>query len=140
MAGMQMAKMIAKKIGFDGLLTGGMIANDYGNNRGEGQGVVGAAANSILDNSLPMVMGFWPYAAVTTAMNAPGAILTGAEKLNTAARGLAEQGRNVPFGNTTFVDTEQIYTMRQAGMSLAQRGKYNIQQTQLGNEARSMHR
>ena len=45
---------------------------------------------------------------------------------------------NAPFSNATFVDTQQAYTMRQAGMQMAQASRYNLQQTLLGNEAQYM--
>ena len=48
--------------------------------------------------------------------------------------------RNIPFSNATFVDTKQAYTMRQAGMQLAQASKYNLQQAMLGNEASMMYK
>ena len=48
--------------------------------------------------------------------------------------------RHVPFANATFVDTKQAYTMRQAGMQLAEASKYNLQQSLLGNEATSMYK
>lgn len=46
----------------------------------------------------------------------------------------------VPFANASFRDQPQFATMRQAGMALAKKSEYNLQQAQLGNEARFMHR
>ena len=46
----------------------------------------------------------------------------------------------MPFNAHTFVDGQQIYTMRQAGMALAQKAKYQVQAAQMGNEAQFMHR
>ena len=45
-----------------------------------------------------------------------------------------------PFANSTFVDTQQTYTMRQAGMNLARQGQYAMQQAMLGDEARMTYR
>ena len=137
-------KYTAKFGGLGHVITGGVTAamaiNQYGEERESGKGVLGAATSAVVDNALPFLMGFGAYAVGAVAMNAPGAIMGGMEKVNTMARGMAQQSRNIPFNNSTFVDTEQAYTMRQAGMQLAQRSKYNVQQTMLGNEARGLHR
>ena len=45
----------------------------------------------------------------------------------------------MPFYNATFNDTQQAYTMRQAGMQLAENSKYNLQQSLMGNEAAMLH-
>ena len=56
-------------------------------------------------------------------------------------RQLDRDARNqMPFRNYTFVDGPQIATMRQAGLALARRSKYELQQTVMGNEARYLHR
>ena len=44
----------------------------------------------------------------------------------------------VLFAHAQFNDTEQAYTMRQAGMAIAKRSRYNINQAMLGNEAKYM--
>ena len=44
------------------------------------------------------------------------------------------------FKNYTWVDGPQVATMRQAGMHLAQRSKYQLQQALMGNEAQYMHK
>ena len=49
-------------------------------------------------------------------------------------------GNALPFSNSTFIDTQQTYTMRQAGMNLAKQSKYNIQQAMMGDEARMTYR
>ena len=60
------------------------------------------------------------------------------DKLSAHARSLQKQDRNTPFQNATFVDSQQTYTMRQAGMNLARQGQYAAQQTMMGNEASSI--
>ena len=44
------------------------------------------------------------------------------------------------FGEAEFMDTQQLATMRQAGMELAKMSQYNLQQSMMGNEAQYMHR
>lgn len=59
-------------------------------------------------------------------------------KVSQYGRQLQRQDRNTPFQNATFVDSQQTYTMRQAGMNLARQGQYAAQQTTMGNEASSI--
>jgi hypothetical protein len=53
-------------------------------------------------------------------------------------RHLSQMAKQQAFQNASFSDTEQAYTMRQAGMAIAQRSRYNTQQAMLGNEAKYM--
>ena len=39
-----------------------------------------------------------------------------------------------------FNDTEQVHTMREAGMNMLQRSKYNTQMALMGNEAKYMYK
>jgi hypothetical protein len=83
---------------------------------------------------LPGMIGLGAIKSVPTlAVNG----FLGATKM---ARSMDRSSRNVAFNNATFVDTPQAYTMRQAGMQIAEASRYNLQQTLLGNEASSMHR
>jgi len=50
------------------------------------------------------------------------------------------QNGQVPFLNTNFQDTQQYATMRQAGMAIAKKSDYTLQQSLLGNEAKFLHR
>ena len=115
-------------------------ADAYGTSRSEGNGVMSSALNGVMEGIVPMMMGPASYIGYEAITSLPGAAITAAEGLNTYGRGLSKQSNQTPFKNATFVDTQQTYTMRQAGMSLAQKSKYSLQQTMLGNEAQHMHR
>lgn len=108
----------------------------YKTSREQGDSAFTAAATAIGDLALMSTMGPIPYMGVQAAMLLPGAAMSAYETGGQYARSLARQGKNVPFGNATFVDTEQAYTMRQAGQMLLKRGEQSI----LGREAQSLHR
>lgn len=144
-----MAGSVSKVLTKKGLTVGGTIAlgmnaygaiSDYKNSRLEGNGKVGsaiyAAGNAIMFEAIGM-KGMLAMGAIS---NAPNLILNGVTKANAVARSMDRASRNVPFNNATFVDSQQAYTMRQAGMQLAQASKYNLQQSLMGNEASVMHK
>ena len=108
----------------------------YKTSREEGDSAFTAAATSVGDLAMMSVMGPIQYMGAQAAMMLPGAAMSAYESGGQYARSLARQGKNVPFGNATFVDTEQAYTMRQAGQMLLKRGE----QSMLGREAQSLHR
>ena len=51
-----------------------------------------------------------------------------------------QYGAASPFANSTFVDSQQAYTMRQAGVTQIQNNAMNMKKTIMGNEAMHMHR
>ncbi len=86
-------------------------------------------------------MGIVPYIGYELVKAAPGAALSAGQYISTTMRQLEREGQNMaPFRTNTFVDSQQIYTMRQAGMALAEQSKYALQQSLMGDEARFMHR
>lgn len=117
----------------------GTIA-DYKENRLEGRGKISsgisAAGNAIMFDAIG-IPGMLTLGAIK---HAPDLAVKGVLKANSVARSMDRSARNVPFANATFADSQQAFTMRQAGMQLAQASKYNLQQTLMGNEASVMHR
>jgi len=113
---------------------------DYTTARKEGNGVIASIGNAVAEEALPMIMGPWGYAAYIGITELPSATVSIAESYDQYGRQLAQQSTQRPFNNVQFTDTQQVYTMRQAGMALAQKSKYSLQQTMLGNEAKYMHR
>jgi hypothetical protein len=126
----------ALSIGLDGYFA----YNDYNTAREDGNGVIGSAVSAITNAVLPMMMGNVGYGLYLAATELPGAAVNVAEGISQYGRGLQKKSRQVPFQNAQFSETQQTYTMRQAGMVLAQKSKYSLQQTMLGNEAQYMHR
>lgn len=125
---------------FNAGLTGYFGVSEYSDSRAEGNGVIASAASAAGDMALQALLGFGGYLAVTGIP----ALATGAvdayHALDQYGRQLKSQRRNLPFQNATFVDTQQTYTMRQAGMNLARQGQMAAQQTSMGNEASAFAR
>lgn len=131
-------------VGVGAMVNGGMGVyfgyDGYNSAREQGNGVVSSLASAVGEAALPMLMGGWAYAGYLAATELPGAAVSAVESYNQYGRSLAKQNRQTPFMNAKFNETQQTFTMRQAGMALAQKSKYNLQQTMLGNEAQYMHR
>lgn len=113
--------------------------SDYKDARDSGKGVVGSAvkagalfaAGEVLQGAMLPVMlaGSIPKMAV-------GAI----ETTQRMTRQMNNMQRIQTFGESYFQDTQQLATMRQAGMELAKMSQYNLQQSIMGNEAQYMHK
>lgn len=112
----------------------------YNSSRQEGNGVMSSAVSGLSELALPALLGGWGYAAYVAATELPAVAVSAVESYGQYGRNLARQKTQTPFMNASFNETQQTFTMRQAGMQLAQRSKYNLQQAMLGDEARHMHR
>lgn len=116
-----------------------LAVSDYKDARDSGKGVVGSAvkagalfaAGEVLQGAMFPVMlaGAIPKMAV-------GAI----ETTQRMTRQMNNMQRIQTFGESYFQDTQQLATMRQAGMELAKMSQYNLQQSIMGNEAQYMHK
>lgn len=123
-------------IGF-GVWTGMDVYNEA---RAEGKNFAGAAAEGALlgtafnmiglKTGLALGAGYLGYAGVKTA------ITTGYNNDKNYQRA----GTAAPFSNGTFVDSQQAYTMRQAGATMIQQNAMNTKKAIMGNEAMYMHR
>lgn len=133
-----------KGIGFLG--TVGVAANvvstvgDYKQARLEGHGKVGSAISAVGNAVMFEAIGMPGMIAMGALKGAPNMAVNGILKANSVARTMDQSARKTAFNNATFVDSNQAFTMRQAGMQLAQASKYNLQQSLMGNEASMMHR
>lgn len=143
-AGRMAAKGASKVGGVGNALNMGLGAvfgySGYNTAREEGNGVVSSTVSGLTEAVLPMMMGGWAYAGYAIATELPGAAVSAVEGISQYGRGLTKAGKQTPFQNAQFAETQGTFTMRQAGMALAERSKYSVQQTTLGNEARYMHR
>ena len=122
-----------------GLGTSGYFAlNDYSAQRDEGSGVISSAATAAGSLILGYALPWYVYMGLQVAAAAPGIAVDTYDALSQKSRQLQRSARNVPFQNATFLDSQQTYTMRQAGMHIAKQGKYAAQAAMLGNEAQSV--
>lgn len=78
--------------------------------------------------------------AAMLAKSAPTIAVSAIEGLNTMSRTMNSMQRRQLFGESQFMDTQQLATMRQSGMELAKMSQYNLQQSLMGNEAEHLHR
>lgn len=131
--------------GFGGPLGFGLAAytafSGYKEAREEGHGRLSSAAHAATDLILPEFLGWKTHLALGAASFLPKAAVQGMQTVAQLGREYERSVRDQsPFRSNTFVDSQQIYTMRQAGVALAEQSKYSLQQTLIGNEARYMHR
>ena len=132
-------KKIFNKRVFNIGLNAAFAISDYKDARDSGKGVVSSAvkagalfaAGEVLQGAMLPVMlaGSIPKMAV-------GAI----ETTQRMTRQMNNMQRIQTFGESYFQDTQQLATMRQAGMELAKMSQYNLQQSIMGNEAQYMHK
>lgn len=108
--------------------------SDYNTQRKEGSSRLGAAMSAASTFAMGEVlgMGMIPF---TLAPMIPGAVVSSVEGIGKMQRQMNKDARRLPFNNAKFNDYQQAFTMRQAGMQLAQNSQYNLQQTLMGNEA-----
>ena len=128
----------AKKLGTMakvGLGINGVFAvSDYKTARQEGSSRMGAAMKSASTFAMGEVLGGWMIPFML-APALPGAAVSAVEGIGKMQRQMNQDSRRLPFNNAKFNDYQQAFTMRQAGMQLAQNSQYNLQQTLMGNEA-----
>ena len=132
-------KKIFNKRVFDIGLNAAFTISDYKDARDSGKGVVGSAvkagalfaAGEVLQGAMFPVM-----LASSIPKMAVGAI----ETTQKMTRQMNNMQRIQTFGESYFQDTQQLATMRQAGMELAKMSQYNLQQSIMGNEAQYMHK
>lgn len=111
---------------------------EYKYAREEGNGVVMSGARAFGDFAVSEMMGTLPYIGLQMTPLIPQAAVGLGENLNAMSRNMNRASTSGPFSNAIFNDNQKTYTMRQAGMQLAQASKYNLQQTLMGNEAQYM--
>lgn len=115
-------------------------ADTYSEARESGASPVGAALSAVGDFALSNMLGWKSYLAMNLLPSAGSLAVDLYDGINAYGRNLDRMGNALPFSNSTFIDTQQTYTMRQAGMNLAKQSKYNIQQAMMGDEARMTYR
>ena len=121
------------------LLNLGMTINDFNEARNAGDGVIKAGVKAGATYVAGEALGLWMM-PVMLAKSAPTLAISGIEAAQNVTRKMNSVTRTQVFGEAQFQDTQQLATMRQAGMELAKMSQYNLQQSIMGNEAQYMHR
>jgi hypothetical protein len=118
-------------------LPGYFAIGAYNDKRNEGGGI----GESFMNAAGEFALGFMSlplYLGATAIGTAPGLAVDAYDWASQKSRQLQKSSRNVPFQNATFLDSQQTYTMRQAGMNIAKQGRYAAQAAMMGNEAQSV--
>lgn len=131
---------IAAKKGNTSLLALGLGVysgvEEYQASREEGNGIGYSVARGAFEGILGLHPGLW--AAYHGLKDGPELVVQGITAADTWRRNIARSNSNQAFVNAQFEDTQQVHTMRQAGMAIAQRSRYNTQVAMMGNEASYM--
>lgn len=112
----------------------------YNDARNEGAGVVGAAAKGITDALIIDLIGWPAYLGIAGTMGAASIAKSAGKAAFEKSQQYNRLGTAQPFSTATHVDSEQSYTMRQAGLSQIQNNMFNTKKAVMGNEAMHMHR
>lgn len=121
------------------LVNGVMAISDYKDARDSGDGVIKAGVKAGTQFVVGEALGWWA-AIPMLAKSVPTLAITAVETAQSVTRSMNSSSRVQTFGEASFQDTQQLATMRQAGMELAKMSQYNLQQSIMGNEAQYMHR
>ena len=116
-----------------------MAISDYNEARNSGDGVVKSAVKAGAQFAAGEMLGGWMF-PVMLAKQAPTMAISAIEGTQKITRQMNSTSRMQTFGESHFRDTNQLATMRQAGMELAKMSQYNLQQSIMGNEAQYMHK
>lgn len=122
------------------VLGGGFAISDYNDARDNGNGIISSAMLAAGNFALSNMVGISAYLAMSVAQPLAEGTVGALDAIQSYGRSLDRESMQKPFANSTFVDTQQTYTMRQAGMNLARQGQYAMQQAMLGDEARMTYR
>lgn len=121
------------------LMNLGFAVSDYNESRNSGDSVLKAGAKAGTLFVAGEMLGGWMM-PVMLAKQLPTLAVSGIEATQNITRKMNSTARIQTFGEAQFQDTQQLATMRQAGMELAKMSQYNLQQSIMGNEAQYMHR
>lgn len=131
----------AKKLGSSALNIGlpiGFGIMEYNASRQEGNGKIISAGRAVGEYVMGETLGFSAYVGIAAVSAIPRMAVGVGESIYSMSRSMNRSATAGPFQNAVFNDSQQAYTMRQAGMQMAQASKYNLQQTLMGNEAQYM--
>lgn len=117
---------------------GAFAAGTYDDARQSGDGVGSSLLQAGGDFAGTMLMGGGLYMGLQMVAGGGKAAIEGYNALDQKRRQVGRDMRQEAFSSAQFNDTEQTYTMRQAGMAIAKRARGNADLVQLGNEASFM--
>lgn len=117
-----------------------LAVSDYKDARDSGKGVVSSAVKAGALFAAGEILSGAMFPGVLLAGAIPKMAVGAIETTQKMTRQMNNMQRIQTFGESYFQDTQQLATMRQAGMELAKMSQYNLQQSIMGNEAQYMHK
>lgn len=105
----------------------------------QGSSLVTSVAKGAVDAFLVDIIGMPAYIGISAAKALPSMGVKGYESIQRKGRDLARSGSQ-PFSANTFMESEQTYTMRQAGMNMIGSSSMSAKKAMLGSEAQMFHR
>lgn len=133
-----------KKVGMGTVANVGLTAAggvmSYNDARAEGKGVAASAAEATFITAAFSMIGIKPALVLGAGYLGYQGVKAGVQTGMENSKIYGRAGTASPFSQGTFVDTEQSYTMRQAGMTMMQQNAMNTKKAVMGNEAMYMHR
>ena len=127
-----------KMTAFNATIGGVFAAGTYDEARQSGDGVASSLLQAGGDFAASMLMGGGLYMGLQMVAGGGQAAIQGYNALDQKRHQVGRDMRQAAFSSAEFNDTEQTYTMRQAGMAIARRARGNADLVQLGNEAKFM--
>lgn len=112
----------------------------YNDARNNGASVIGAAAQGVTDALIIDLIGWPAYLGIQGTLGLGAVAKESFMIANEKAHQYNRLGTASPFSTATHVDTQQSYTMRQAGLTQIQNSMLNTKKAVMGNEAMFMHR
>ena len=127
-----------KSTAFNAAIGGVFAFGTYDEARQSGDGVMSSALQAGGDFASTMLLGGGVYLGLQALSGGTVAAMQGYNSLDQRRNQVGKDMRQAAFSSSEFNDTEQTYTMRQAGMAIARRARGNADLVQLGNEAQFM--
>ena len=134
--GAALKRTAGKAIGINGLFGVWQGVDEYQAARENGDSLISSVGQGAFEGVLGMYP--WLWVGYHGLKDGPRLAVEGMAAADTWRRNLARSNSNQSFVNAQFEDTQQVHTMRQAGMAIAQRSRYNTQVAMMGNEASYM--
>lgn len=116
------------------IITAGIGAYEFNSSKNEGKSNIESITSVAEDMAISTVLTPVGYMALNAVEKIPTVGLDLIETAGEYGRDIA-MSSNSTFSNAQFQDNEQIATMRQAGMALAEASQFNSKNAILGNEA-----
>lgn len=123
---------------FNAVMGGAFALGTYDEARESGDGVASSVLQAGGEFAANMILGGPLYLGLMALSGGGQLGVQAYNAMDQRRHQVARDMRQRAFSSAEFNDTEQTYTMRQAGMAIARRARGNADLVQLGHEAQFM--